>query len=444
MALDAHLAAGTYLVQKCDGLKGDIRLPGDKSISHRAVMLASLSHGETTIYDFLESEDCLATLNAFKSMGIHHEIDGHRLIIEGNGLWGLHEPDQVLDMGNSGTGTRLLLGVLAGQKFSSVLTGDSSLRKRPMKRVTDPLSQMGAKFSRQDEPNELPLQVHGGEIHGIQYKSPVASAQIKSAILLAALFAEGTTEIEEPTLSRDHSERMLETFGITITRSENRCVLRGKQQLSSVEDIMVPGDISSAAFFIVGASILPGSDLILREIGINPTRTGLLDVLKKMGANIALINQRYFGAEPVADIHITYSPLKGITVSGKTVVRMIDEFPIFAIAAACADSPTIVSEAEELRVKESDRISAMVEELKKLGVDIEEKEDGFVVSGAKSLTGSECFSHGDHRVAMSLIMAGLHSDGETKVNGTGSIATSFPTFLELIQEVSNGKVEDIS
>lgn len=443
MVLDNHLTRGAYRIQTAGPLTGTIRPPGDKSISHRAVMLGSLAKGTTSVFGFLEGQDCIATLNAFNRMGVVSEKRDDRLVIHGLGLHGLQQPAGVLDMGNSGTGTRLLMGILAGQTFSATLTGDASLRSRPMGRVTAPLCEMGATFTPLQEGSDLPMNVQGGHLKGIQYNTPVASAQIKSALLLAGLFAQGRMEISEPAPSRDHTERMLKTFGVTLDCSNLHYSLEGGQSLVA-RDVMVPGDFSSAAFFIVAASIVPDSEILIQDVGVNPTRTGLLDVLKTMGADITKRNKRYFGAEPVADILVRYAPLKGTAVKGETVARMIDEFPIFTVAAACASSPTVVEEAEELRVKESDRISVIVEELGKMGVAFSERADGFTTPGGASLRGADCFSHGDHRVAMSLAIAGLAARGSTVVRGTGPIDTSFPTFFDLLNTVSEGKVNDIS
>lgn len=430
---------GVCQVKSLSPLKGIITVPGDKSISHRAVMLASLAKGKSSIHGFLKSEDCIATLKSFQQMGVSYkEVEG-RLEILGNGPQGLHEPEDVINMGNSGTGTRLLLGILAGQAFSTTLTGDSSLRSRPMKRVTEPLEQMGARFLGRENGTKLPLTVKGGKLSGIQYNSPVASAQVKSALLLAGLFADGTTTVYEPGPSRDHTERMLETFGVDLTRKEKHSSLSGGQVLQS-QAIHVPGDISSAAFFIVAACIVPDSELTIENVGINPTRTGLLDVLHDMGADIRLENKRQMGAEPVADLHVCYSPLKGVRISGDTVVRMIDEFPIFAVAASFASSPSIVEGAEELRVKESDRISTIVHELNRMGAQLEERPDGFEVKSGKQLAGTDVFSHGDHRIAMSLIIAGLAAKNETTIKGTKSIATSFPGFFDILNQISQNSV----
>ncbi|MFB3787099.1 MAG: 3-phosphoshikimate 1-carboxyvinyltransferase [bacterium] len=441
--LDDSLLQGGYRILPSGALRGAIRVPGDKSISHRAVMLASLAEGTSLVRGFLESADCIATLNAFQKLGIESEHQSGCLAIHGRGLRRFSPPREILDMGNSGTGARLLLGILSGQPFSATITGDSSLRGRPMKRVTEPLSRMGAKFTRLDEGFDLPLRVEGGALHGIEFQSPVASAQVKSALLLAGLFAQGRTVVEEPALSRDHTERMLETFGVTVERGRLRCAVSGGQTLTA-RDVRIPGDFSSAAFFMAAAAIRPGSDLVIQEVGVNPTRTGLLHALRAMGAHITLRHLKYFGAEPVADIHVNYAPLHGTRVEGELVVRMIDEFPIFAVAAACASSPSVVTGAEELRVKESDRIAVIVEELGKFGVGLREYPDGFEVRGGTDLTGAQCFAHGDHRVAMGLSVAGLAAKGETWIQGTAPVATSFPGFFDLLNELSGGRVECVS
>ncbi len=439
--LDENLTQGLCRITPSGSLRGTIRVPGDKSISHRALMLASLAEGISVVRGFLESSDCIATLNAFHKLGVESEHRPDCLLIHGRGMKRFHPPREILDMGNSGTGTRLLLGILAGQDFSATVTGDSSLRSRPMRRVTEPLTRMGATFTPLEEGFDLPLRVEGGNLRGIEYRSPVASAQVKSALLLAGLFAEGLTAVEEPALSRDHTERMLETFGVKMERKNLRCVVQGGQTLAARE-VRIPGDFSSAAFFMVAAAILPGSDLVIREVGVNPTRTGLLHVLRAMGAHITLRHMKYFGAEPVADIHVTYAPLQGTRVEGETVVRMIDEFPIFAVAAACASTPSVVTGAEELRVKESDRIAVIVEEMKKFGAVLHERPDGFEVSGGADLTGARCFAHGDHRVAMSLAVAGLAAKGETWVQGTAPVATSFPGFFQILSDLTGGQVEN--
>ncbi|MBI1390397.1 MAG: 3-phosphoshikimate 1-carboxyvinyltransferase [bacterium] len=433
------LEQGVCIVRRSGGLTGRIRVPGDKSISHRAVMMSSLADGVSAISGFLESEDCIATLRAFEAMGVRSEQREDALVIHGRG-GALSEPDDVLDMGNSGTGSRLLLGVLAGQDFCAALTGDASLRGRPMARVTEPLSRMGARFMGRDGGRKLPLMTQGGGLKGIEYASPVASAQIKSAILLAGLFAEGKTTIVEPGPSRDHTERMLRSYGVEVQSENGRVSLRGGQTLRT-RDLDVPGDPSSAAFFTIGALITPESDLILENVGINPTRTGLYDVLLDMGADIAFENERLCGDEPVADLHVRHSPLRGVRVGGDTVVRMIDEFPIFSVAAAFAEGESTVEGAEELRVKESDRIAVMVGLLGRMGARIEERPDGFTVSGGAPLSGAQTDSKGDHRVAMSAAIAALNASGDTLIRGIAPIATSFPGFFDLLNQTAPGCAE---
>lgn len=401
-----------------------------------------MAPGESRITGFLPSQDCIATLNAFTAMGVtYQEPSPQHLVIQGVGTSGLQEPEDLLDMGNSGTGTRLLMGVLAGQSFCATLTGDSSLRKRPMARVAGPLRDMGAIILGRDGDNKLPLSVRGGQLKPIGYTTPVASAQIKSAILLAGLFADGVTSVTEHGPSRDHTERMLTSFGVELDQKPGYVAIEGGQPLIP-RDLEVPGDISSAAFFIVAASIVPESDLIIENIGINPTRTGIIDVLAKMGARIAYQNQRFMGNEPVADIHVQSAQLQGVTVSGDEVVRMIDEFPVFAVAAAFAEGGSTVKDAEELRVKESDRISVIVQELGKMGVTIDERPDGFSVEGGQAVQGAHCLSHGDHRIAMSLAVAALNAQGETRIQGTAPVATSFPGFAALLNDLAPGSIHE--
>lgn len=437
--MSSSLQSGAWSVRPSGGLQGRIRVPGDKSVSHRAVMLGSLASGTTTIHHVLESEDCIATRQAFESMGISCECRDTCWVIDGRG-GELQEPDTVLDMGNSGTGTRLLLGILAGFSFASTLTGDESLRSRPMKRVTQPLSTMGAQFLGRDGNNKLPLTIRGGDLKAISYNTPVASAQIKSAILLAGLFARGTTTIIEPGPTRDHTERMLRSFGATVQTDNNTIALEGGQSLQGCE-IDVPADISSAAFFLVAASIVPGSDLVLESVGMNPTRTGILDVLQEMGADIEITDERISGAEPIADLRVKSAELHGVDVQGDLVVRMIDEFPVFTVAAACATGQSTVSGAEELRVKETDRIAVVADQLRAFGVDIEEKPDGFIMPGGSSLQAATCTSFGDHRVAMSMAVAALVADGTTTIRGTDPVATSFPGFAKIMNQVSEGSIE---
>ncbi|SHF03695.1 3-phosphoshikimate 1-carboxyvinyltransferase [Desulforamulus putei] len=417
-------------------LRGTLSVPGDKSISHRAVMLGALARGITEVDHFLMGEDCLATVACFKAMGVPIEgpVAG-RLRVHGVGLQGLREPADVLDAGNSGTTTRLLMGILAGQPFCSVITGDQSLRGRPMARVTGPLAEMGAVFLGRDHNNLLPMAVRGGRLKPIHYQSPVASAQIKSAILLAGLYAEGETSVTEPTRSRDHTERMLQAFGADIRVSGNTVTLKGFPELKGLK-ITVPGDISSAAFLMVAAAILPGSEVTLQGVGMNPTRDGLLDVLKQMGAGVEIINERQQGGEPVADIKISGGKLQSTKIAGPLIPRLIDEIPVLAVAAAYAEGTTEIRDAAELKVKESNRIATVARELKKFGVDIEELPDGLVIRGGKSLTGTTCQSYGDHRIAMAMAVAGLGAKGQTVIEGAQCIPVSFPGFNDALKLLS--------
>lgn len=410
-----------YHLQPGGKLRGQIRLPGDKSISHRAVMLGAIAEGITEVSGFLEGADCLATLKAFQEMGVKVERPApEKLLIHGVGLNGLQQPKKILDLGNSGTSIRLLTGLLAGQKFSSQLTGDESLQRRPMARVVDPLRKMGAKIDLQTN-GCPPLTIHGNQkLHGIEYAMPIASAQVKSSLLLAGLYAEGETRIIEPAPSRDHTERMLASFG-------------GHKKLKGI-NIAVPADISSAAFFMVGASIAPGSEIILQAVGINPTRTGVITILRKMGADIQLLNERMLGAEPVADIRICSSQLQGIKIPKELVPLAIDEFPIIFIAAACASGETLLEGAEELRVKESDRIKTMVEGLQVLGVNAKATADGAIIQGG-DLKGGRINSHGDHRIAMSFAMAALRCQQEVMIEDCQNVATSFPNFTNLAEKL---------
>lgn len=420
----------TLKVNLTKALKGEIKAPGDKSISHRAVMIGGISEGKTRITGFLTAEDTINSARAILNLGV--DIDGigtESIIVNGKGLLGLREPENVLDLGNSGTGIRLLTGLLAGQSFFSVLTGDSSLRKRPMGRVIKPLKMMGADISGRENDTKAPVAIKGIKLKGIDYNSPISSAQVKSSLLLAGLYAEGETRITEPMKSRDHTERMLRYLGAEIDEKGLSVSIKGGQRLKGAE-LKIPGDISSAAFFMVAASIVEGSDVIIRDTGINSTRTGIIDVLKMMGADIEILNNRDFGLEPVADIRIRYSPLKGAAISGGLVPRTIDEFPILCVAGALADGETVIRDAKELRLKESDRIAAMADGLRRMGVDVEEFDDGLRIAGRERLSGAVCKSYCDHRVAMAFIIAGLRADGETIIEDTEWINTSFPGFME--------------
>ncbi len=423
-----------YVVRPGGVLSGTLSVPGDKSISHRSIMLGAIAEGITEVTGFLEGEDALATMYAFRAMGVHIEgPDQGRVTIHGVGKYGLKVPVRPIDCGNSGTSMRLLAGLLAGQKFAVTLTGDDSLRRRPMARVAKPLQAMGARV--ETEPGGLPpvqlLPVSG--LHGIHYDLPVASAQVKSAVLLAGLYAEGDTSVTEPKQTRDHTERMLTAFGYPVKRLGSTTRVSGKGKLRAVP-IEVPADISSAAFFMVGASIAPGSDLTLQAVGINPTRTGIIDILRLMGADITLINQRMAGGEPVADIRVRYAPLHGIVVPEALVPLAIDEFPILFVAAANASGQTVVTGAAELRVKESDRIRVMAEGLEGLAVDATPTPDGMIINGGRPVAGGVINSHGDHRIAMSFAMAALRANGPITILDCANVATSFPGFSNLASQ----------
>ena len=411
-------------------LQGEIRVPGDKSISHRSIMLGSLAEGTSTVTGFLDGEDCLATLNAFRSMGVTIEgPDAGRVVVHGVGLHGLQPPQGPLYMGNSGTSMRLMAGILAGQAFDSELTGDASLSRRPMRRVTEPLRQMGAEIETSPD-GTPPLRIRGGRrLHGIDYALPMASAQVKSCVLLAGLYAEGRTCVTEPAPTRDHTERMLQGLGYALERDGATICLQGGGRLQG-RDIDVPSDISSAAFFLVGASIAEGSDLLLRHVGMNPTRTGVIDILRLMGADIEVLDPREAGGEPVADLRVRSAPLRGIAIPEELVPLAIDEFPALFVAAACAEGETVLTGAEELRVKESDRIQVMADGLVACGIDAEPRPDGIRIVGG-SLHGATVDSHGDHRIAMSFAMAALRADGPIRIRDCANVNTSFPGFAEL-------------
>ncbi|HKZ11365.1 MAG TPA: 3-phosphoshikimate 1-carboxyvinyltransferase [Rhodanobacteraceae bacterium] len=412
------------------GLRGELCVPGDKSVSHRAIMLSALAEGTSRIRGFLEGEDTRATARIFGQMGVRivAPASGER-VVHGGGVRGLHAPEGELDCGNSGTAMRLLCGVMAGQVFDSVLTGDASLSKRPMRRVTEPLSTMGAR-TETTEAGTPPLHVRGGGVlRGIDFASPIASAQVKSAVLLAGLYAEGETFVTEPRPTRDYTERMLHAFGWPVEFRPGRVRLSGGHALRAV-DVEVPADFSSAAFFIVAASVVPDSELLLRNVGMNPRRTGLLHVLRAMGADIMESNARDAGGEPVADLIVRHAPLRGVEVPVAHVADMIDEFPALFVAAACAEGVTTIRGAEELRVKESDRIAVMATGLRALGACIEETPDGAMIEGG-TLHGGTVESHGDHRVAMAFAVAGAAVDGAITIRDCANVGTSFPGFVEL-------------
>ncbi|HCT28266.1 MAG TPA: 3-phosphoshikimate 1-carboxyvinyltransferase [Stenotrophomonas sp.] len=417
-----------WIARKGQPLQGSLTIPGDKSVSHRSVMFAALADGTSHIEGFLEGEDTRATARIFSQLGVRIETPSpSQRIVHGVGIDGLKAPDAPLDCGNAGTGMRLLAGLLAGQAFDCTLIGDESLSGRPMRRVTGPLSQMGAKIDTESD-GTPPLQVHGGQaLHGIDFASPVASAQIKSAVLLAGLYAQGETSVLEPHPTRDYTERMLSAFGVEIEFSPGKARLRGGQRLRAT-DIVVPADFSSAAFYLVAASIIPGSELRLKQVGLNPRRTGLLHALRLMGADITEENPAEQGGEPVADLVVRYAPLKGARIPEALVPDMIDEFPALFVAAAAAEGQTVVSGAAELRVKESDRLAAMATGLRALGMQVDETEDGATLHGGVRLGSGTIESHGDHRIAMAFAIAGQISDGEVRINDIANVATSFPDF----------------
>jgi len=423
-----------FLARPGGKLCGEIRVAGDKSMSHRSIMLGALAEGDTHVSGFLQGEDALATLNAFKAMGVQIEgPDNGKVTIHGVGMHGLNPPQGDLDLGNSGTSMRLMSGLMAGQKMQVTLIGDESLSGRPMKRVTAPLAEMGANIET-TEAGTSPLIVHPvGHLNAIDYNMPVASAQVKSCLLLAGLYAEGETWVTEPAPTRDHTERMLRGFGYDVMEEGARRGVKGGGKLTAC-NIDVPSDISSAAFFLVGASIAEGSDLTLKHVGMNPTRDGVINILREMGADIEVLNPSEVGGEPVADLRVRSAKLKGIRIPEDQVPLAIDEFPVLFVAAACAEGETILTGAEELRVKESDRIQVMADGLIALGVDAKPTADGIVIQGG-SIGGGEVGSHGDHRIAMAFAMASLRASGEIKINDCANVNTSFPGFVELAASV---------
>lgn len=414
-------------------IKGRLRVPGDKSISHRAVMFGSIANGTTNIKGFLTGADCISTISIFKKMGIDIELDNTFVKVHGKGLYGLTCPHEILDCGNSGTTTRLVSGILSAQNFTSILTGDKSIQKRPMNRIITPLSMMGADIKSND--GFAPLTITGSKLHGIEYNSPVASAQVKSAILLAGLYASSPTTVTEPAKSRDHTELMLKRFGANLTSTKTSVTINPCSELFA-NDIDVPSDISSAAFFMAAAILVPGSELILENVGINPTRDGIIRVLKDMGANIEIINQTD-SFEPVADIKVTYSKLHATCIGGDIIPTLIDELPLLAALASLAEGTTVIKDAGELKVKESNRIRVMCEELSKLGVDVVETEDGMEIKGADNLKGNVTIStHDDHRIAMTFAVLNLVSDGEIKLDNKNCVEISYPEFFNDLNKVN--------
>ena len=416
------------IIQKAAKLQGELLVPGDKSISHRAVMFGALSEGKTRISHFLTGEDCLSTIKCFQAMGIDIRQDGTEVTVSGKGLHGLSAPAHPLNVGNSGTTIRLMSGILSVQAFGSELTGDASICKRPMKRILDPLSSMGADILSKNNDGCAPLLIRESRLNGIHYQSPVSSAQVKSCVLLAGLYADGPTSVTEPVLSRNHSEIMLRYFGADITSEGTTASIRPEPHLTGRE-ITVPGDISSAAYFIAAALLVPGSEVLLKNVGINPTRDGFLRVCRDMGGDITLLNVREEG-EPIADLLVRHSSLHGTDVGGEIIPALIDELPMVAVLAAFAEGTTVIRDAAELKVKESDRIAVMTECLSRMGVDIEARADGMVIRGGRPVKGAAVDSYLDHRVAMSLSVAGLCCEGDLSISRADCVNISYPAFYE--------------
>ena len=429
------MSSDSIVVHETKRLNGEVTVPGDKSISHRAIILGSLTQGKVMVKGLSSGEDNRRTVKIFQQLGVIIKKRGPaEYLLHGKGLHGLKEPGSILYAGNSGTTMRLMTGVLSGQPFFSVLSGDASLNVRPMKRVVTPLREMGARISGRDGGNYAPLAIQGGKLQAARFALPVASAQVKTAILLAGFYADGTTMVQEPVPSRDHTERMLRYLGAPLEVSGTGLAVTGGGELKG-DLIEVPGDLSSAAFLIVAGLLVHDAEVLVRSVGVNPTRTGFLEILQNMGARIELLNKREMSGEPVADIRVRAGRLTGVTINGAIIPRTIDELPILAVAAAYAEGTTIIRDARELRVKETDRITAMCTELKKMGADIEAQDDGMIIRGKDSLSAAVCTSYGDHRVAMSMAVAGLAAQGETRVEDCACIKTSFPGFMNCLQSL---------
>ena len=422
-------------ITKSRSLRGEIQIPGDKSISHRGIMLGALARGTTKITNFLQGADCLSTIRCFRQMGIEVENSCKEVLVHGKGLHGLSAPQQILDAGNSGTTVRLLSGILAAQNFPSTITGDASIQKRPMKRVMDPLTQMGACIESQNQNGCAPLDIRGTRLKGIHYQSPVSSAQVKSCVLLAGLYADQKTSVTEPTVSRDHSERMLSYLGAEVTVQGTTVAIEPEPELNA-RDIQVPGDISSAAYFIAAGLLVPGSQILIKNVGINPTRNGILKVCRAMGADIQYLNEKSGCWEPSADLLVTYSPLKGTVIEGDIIPTLIDELPIIAVMAAFAQGETIIRNAEELRVKESDRIQTVTDNLSAMGADITAAPDGMSIRGGQPLTGASIRTCKDHRIAMSFAVAGMAAEGVTSLDDAQCVEISYPQFFDDLQRLS--------
>lgn len=416
-------------------LSGEIKIPGDKSISHRSVMFGSIAHGVTRVTNFLPGDDCLSTISCFRKLGVTIDERDNELIINGNGFEGLKEANEVLDVGNSGTTIRLLLGILAGRPFFSSLVGDESIAKRPMTRVTDPLAKMGAQIDGRKNGSYTPISIRGGGLNPIHYQLPVASAQVKSALILAGLQADGESTIIELAETRDHTERMIRKFGGEIRKDNKVIKVNGGQKLTAA-DVQVPGDISSAAFFLVAAAIVPGSEIVLKNVGLNPTRTGIIEVMNNMGADLQIINHNVDSFEPSGDILIKASNLNGTVIEGELIPKLIDEIPIIALLATQATGKTIIKDASELKVKETNRIDTVVEELRKFGAAIEATDDGMIIHGNSKLSGGTVSSHGDHRIGMMLAIAALVCQDVVELENPQAIAVSYPNFFNHLDIIS--------
>lgn len=419
---------------KAARLRGELTVPGDKSVSHRSIMLGSIARGTTEITGFLQGADCLSTIGCFSAMGVEIENDGGRVIVHGRGLRGLRQPDRVLDCGNSGTTTRLISGILSGQNFCVTLTGDASIQKRPMKRIITPLRMMGAEIVSINDNDCAPLRIQGKPLQGIHYQSPVASAQVKSALLLAGLYAEGETQVTEPALSRNHTELMLRYFGAEVDSRDATVSIRPADELYG-RKIHVPGDISSAAYFIAAGLLIPDAQLLIRNVGINPTRDGILRVCQMMGADLTLLNENHDSAEPVADLLVRSSSLKGCTIEGALIPTLIDELPVIAVMACFARGETLIRDAAELKVKESNRIRVMTENLTAMGADVTETDDGMIIRGGRPLHGASVPCHMDHRIAMSFAVAALAAEGETVIQDSECVNISYPGFFEELEKI---------
>ena len=424
------------IFNKVNSLKGEITIPGDKSISHRAVMFGSLAEGTTEVTNFLQGADCLSTISCFRNLGIDIENTPERILIHGKGLHSLKESATTLDTGNSGTTTRLISGILAGQSFTTILNGDASIQTRPMKRIITPLSMMGANIVSLNGNDCAPLRICGRSLHGITYNSPVASAQVKSCVLLAGLYADAPVSVTEPVLSRNHTELMLSGFGAKITSSGTTATIEPNPELKGMQ-IKVPGDISSAAYFIAAGLMVPNSEILIKNVGINPTRDGILRVVKEMGGDITILNKKMSGGEPTCDLLVRTSTLKGVTVGGDIIPTLIDEIPMIAVLACFAEGTTIIKDAQELKVKESNRIDTVVTNLKAMGARIEATDDGMIIDGGYPLHGAVIDSHLDHRIAMSFAIGALCADGETTIEGAECVKISYPKFYETLDTLKD-------